>query len=76
MVDWKSKLTSRKFWMALAGLVSGLLLAFRVDENTVNDITGIIMACASVIAYVIGEGLADAARADAVETHPPEEDEG
>lgn len=80
-IDWASKLTSRKFWMALAGLVSGLLLAFRVDENTVNDITGIIMAVASVTAYIIGEGFADAARADAdtylvdEEAHPPEDNE-
>ena len=82
-IDWISKLTSRKLWLALAGLVSGLLLAFRVDENTVNDITGIIMAAASVIAYIIGEGFADAARAKAgaysdafletVEDKPPED---
>ena len=77
-IDWMSKLTSRKFWLALAGLVSGLMLAFKVDENTVNDVTGIIMACASVIAYVIGEGLADAAGAKGTvviepETHPPED---
>lgn len=82
MVDWKSKLTSRKFWMALAGLVSGLMLAFKVDENTVNDVTGIIMAGASVIAYVIGEGLADAASAKAdvyieePEAKPPEDEDG
>ena len=67
--DWVSKLTSRKFWMALVGLVSGVLLAFRVDEDTVTQISGIIMAAASVVAYIIGEGMADAAgaRADSVQ---------
>ena len=59
--------------MAICGLVSGLLMAFRADEHTVENITGIIMALGSVVAYCIGEGLADAARADAVETHPPED---
>ena len=60
-IDWASKLTSRKFWMAICGLISGLMMAFRADENTVNNVTGVVMAAASVIAYCIGEGLADAA---------------
>ncbi len=77
-IDWASKLTSRKFWMAVCGLVSGLLLAFKVDEGMVNEITGCIMAAASVVAYIIGEGLADAAGAKGdtyivdEEAHPPE----
>lgn len=76
-IDWVSKLTSRKFWMAFCGLVSGILLAVHMDEQTVTQITGIIMAAASVVAYIIGEGLADAAGAQTfveVETHPPEDD--
>ena len=60
-MDWKRKLTSRKFWLAVCGLVAGLLMAFRVDADTVNEVTGCIMAAASVVAYIIGEGLADAA---------------
>ena len=63
MIDWKAKLTSRKFWMALVGLISGLLMAFRVDNATVETVSGCIMAMASVVAFVIGEGLVDAAGA-------------
>lgn len=78
-IDWVAKLTSRKFWMAICGLTSGLLLAMHFDEQTVTQITGIIMAAASVVAYIIGEGLADATGAAAAvekepETHPPEDD--
>ena len=62
-IDWVAKLTSRKFWLAICGLASGLMLAFRADESTVNDVTGVIMALGSVIAYIIGEGLTDAAAA-------------
>jgi uncharacterized membrane protein len=62
-IDWKRKLTSRKFWIAVVGLVSGLLMAFKVDGQTVETVSGCIMAAASVIAYIIGEGLADAANA-------------
>lgn len=63
MIDWKRKLTSRKFWLAIIGLVSGLLMAFKVDGETVETISGVIMSAASVIAYIIGEGMADAANA-------------
>ena len=68
-IDWVEKLSSRKFWIALIGLISGILLAFRVDENTVSQISGIIMSAASVVAYILGEAWADAAgaRTDAVQ---------
>lgn len=59
-IDWKRKLTSRKLWMAVAGLVSGLVLAFRGSAETVETITGIVMSAASVVAYIVGEGLTDA----------------
>lgn len=62
-IDWKRKLTSRKFWLAVVGLVSGLLVAFKMDGETVETITGVVMSAASVIAYIIGEGLTDAAYA-------------
>lgn len=72
-IDWVSKLTSRKFWMALTGFISGLLIAMHLDEQTVTQISGIIMAGASVVAYIIGEGLADAAGAQTVVEVEPEE---
>ena len=79
-IDWVSKLTSRKFWMAICGLVTGLLLAFRVDQDTVTKISGIIMSAASVTAYIFGEGMADAAGAAQSMTYlpqdqPPDEDD-
>lgn len=67
MIDWKGKLTSRKFWMAVVGLVAGILMAFKVDSDTVETVSGVIMSAASVVAYIIGEGLADAANVGTVE---------
>ena len=74
-IDWVAKLTSRKLWMAICGLVSGILIALHMDEHEVTQITGIIMAAGSVIAYIIGEGWADAAGAQTqvVEVHPVED---
>jgi uncharacterized membrane protein len=60
MIDWKKKLTSRKFWMAIVGFVTPLLLAFGVAEADVTQIVAIIMAGADVVAYIIAEGLVDA----------------
>lgn len=54
------KLTSRKFWLAVVALVTGLLAAFNVDAGTVEKVSGIIMSGASVVAYIIAEGLVDA----------------
>ena len=63
MIDWKKKLTSRKFWMAIVGFVTPLLLAFGVAEADVTQIVAIIMAGADVVAYVVAEGLVDAKNA-------------
>ena len=63
MIDWKRKLTSRKFWAAIVGFVTPLLLAFGLAEDVVVQVSGIIMAGATAIAYIIGEGLVDSERA-------------
>ena len=55
------KLTSRKFWVAVVGFITPLLLAFGVAETTVAQVTAIIMAGADVVAYLIAEGMADSA---------------
>ncbi len=61
-INWKQKLTSRKFWAAIVGFVTPMLLAFGMAEDNVTQIVAIIMAGADVIAYIIAEGLVDANR--------------
>lgn len=58
-IDWKRKLTSRKFWMAIITFVTLLLMFFHVEQATANQVAEIIMAGAVVIGYIVGEGLAD-----------------
>jgi uncharacterized membrane protein len=60
MIDWRKKLTSRKFWMAIVAFITPLLLAFGVAEDNVTQVVAIIMAGADVVAYIIAEGLVDA----------------
>ena len=54
------KLTSRKLWLSIASFVSMLIIAFNGNEGSAQQISALIMAGATVIGYVIGEGLADA----------------
>ena len=62
-IDWAKKLTSRKLWMAISGLVSGLIVACGGSESWAKEIGGLIMAAASVVGYMIAEGLVDAENA-------------
>ena len=58
-IDWKRKLTSRKLWVALAGFVAGLIVAFGGSSDTADTVSGCILSGAAVVGYVVGEGLAD-----------------
>lgn len=57
------KLTSRKMWVAISEFVAMLTVAIGYAEDTATTIAALIMAGAGVIAYIIGEGLADSANA-------------
>ena len=60
MVDWKRKLSSRKLWAALAGIVTGLAMVFGLDQGTISNVAGAVVSVASVIAYIVTEGKVDA----------------
>jgi len=71
-INWVRKLTSRKLWTAVASFVSMMIVAAGGTENHATQVTALIMAGASVIAYIIGEGLTDAAN---IEAEDPEQDQ-
>lgn len=58
-IDWKRKLSSRKFWIAIAAFVAGLIIYITKDQNEAAEISGIIMSGGAVIAYIVAEGWAD-----------------
>ncbi len=58
----KRKLTSRKLWAAIASFVAMLLTARGSSADEAAQVTALIMAGATVIAYIVGEGLIDAKR--------------
>lgn len=73
-MDWKRKLSSRKFWLAVVGLVSGIMVFCGRSEQEAQQIGGIIMSAASVVAYILSEGMIDAANAGYVYPDPESED--
>ena len=79
MIDWKRKLTSRKLWVSVASFVSMLIIALRGDNDAAETVSALIMAGATVIAYVFAEGFTDAANVpvdvDQAETDQDETDE-
>ena len=61
-MNWKYKLTSRKFWAAVIGFVTALLVAFGVPDLRIEQVVAVVTACGSLAAYIVGEGLVDAAK--------------
>ena len=61
-INWKYKLSSRKFWLALIGFITPILYLFNVAEVDVEKIVSIIMAGATLISYILAEGFIDAKR--------------
>lgn len=73
-VNWKQKLTSRKFWAAVIGFVTAMMVAFGINDLTIEQVVAVITAASTLIAYIIGEGMVDAARINS-ETAKKEEGE-
>ena len=61
MQNFLKKLTSRKFLAALAGVATGLAMVFGVDETTISTVAGAVTTVASVVSYLMSEGMVDAA---------------
>lgn len=64
-INWIQKLTSRKFWAAIIGFVTAIMIACGIDNLTIEQVAALITASSTLIAYIIGEGLVDAARINA-----------
>ena len=62
MKTFVRKLSSRKLWAAIVGVVVGIAAAFGIDGNDWAEIAGIVTSAASVISYIFAEGSVDAAR--------------
>jgi hypothetical protein len=64
-IDWKSKLISRKLWIAVAGLAIAVVDLVSNPSNATNEITAVVLALGSVVSYIVGEGMTDVASINA-----------
>lgn len=66
-IDWKAKLSSRKFWALLAALASCVLSLWHFDTETIHEVTAMITATGACIVYMLAESHADANRSNKTE---------
>lgn len=71
-MDIKRKLSSRKLWACVAGVVAGLAVIFGLDESMISTISGAVVSLSSLITYIMTEGKVDAA---ALYASAPQEEE-
>lgn len=62
-IDWRSKLSSRKFWAAFAAWATSLLTAFNITENIIAQVSIVVAGLGSLCVYMLAEGMTDKARA-------------
>ena len=62
MEKLRQKLSSRKLWAAIVGVVVGLAAAFGIGENDYAQVAGVVTSAISVFAYIFGEAAVDSAR--------------
>jgi len=61
-VDWKAKLSSRKFWALITGVVVSVMVLLGADATAQDQVVGVIGAVGSVMAYMFSEAIVDASR--------------
>ena len=73
-INWKEKLTSRKFWASVIGFITAILTVFAIPDIKIEQVIGVVTAVASLIAYTIGEGLVDASKNNEIKTETKTEE--
>lgn len=55
----QTKLTSRKFWIAITGLITSIIMMITADENLIQMISATIMMIADTVIYIYSEAQID-----------------
>lgn len=73
-MSWKDKLSSRKLWAAVAGIIVGIVVAFGGDGEAIQSVAGSVMAVISAITYILAEASVDKA-AVSIQAQPDKPEE-
>lgn len=68
MIDWKQKLSSRKWQFAVILIAAALTKAFGVNSTEAEALAGLIVALVTAVAYMAFEAMVDKARAEGKDT--------
>ena len=60
-INWKRKLSSRKFWMAVSGVIISVMVIFNAPEDSQEEVAGLIASTAVLSSYIFMEGSTDKA---------------
>ena len=72
-IDWRAKLSSRKFWAAISGVVISVMVAFNADAGSQEKVAGVITATGTLAIYMLAESSADKAALSVKEEEKSEE---
>lgn len=61
-IDWKKKLSSRKFWAAVVGFVTSVLMALNYSQLEIEQVCAVITGTGALVAYIFAEGYVDSMR--------------
>lgn len=61
-INWAQKLSSRKFWAAVTGLVVSIIAFTNCDAGTTEKVVALVGAVGSMAMYMLSETIVDAAR--------------
>lgn len=61
-IEWKKKLSSRKFWAAVANFIVNVVTFCLSPSGSPERITALVLSFGGFVAYIVAEGLVDAAR--------------
>lgn len=64
MIDWKRKLSSRKFWAAVSGVVIAVMMAMGENAEAQERVAGVISSVGVLAVYILSEGAVDKAAAE------------
>ena len=60
MSEFLRKLSSRKLWLAIAGVATGIAMTLGADATEVTTVAGAVTALISAVTYIVVEGKVDA----------------
>lgn len=58
-IDWKRKISSRKFWAAVSGVAISIMIIFGIDSASEERIIGVLSSTGVLVTYILTEGGAD-----------------